>query len=161
MTIGRLNNVGSDPPSLTCRQPIVTSDESHRLLASNSDILIFSPYLAPKPCIRLKLNGQIKGLFLSQPTALPEGSTNSKPVQPSSQPALAVWIGEKQGAPASVALYPLDALLGKEALGEATVTRDMPPTTARKAFYKADKLQVKWNPAGTMVSVLGTAVYGC
>lgn len=34
-----------------------------------------------------------------------------------------------------------------------TETRDMPSTRARKAFYKADKLTVKWNNAGTMVRV--------
>jgi translation initiation factor 2A len=33
-----------------------------------------------------------------------------------------------------------------------TETRDLPSTTARKAFYKADKLSVKWNAAGTTVS---------
>lgn len=34
-----------------------------------------------------------------------------------------------------------------------TETRDMPSTTSRKAFYKADKLTVKWNNAGTMVRI--------
>lgn len=72
---------------------------------------------------------------------------------------MAIWIGEKKGAPASLGLWSLSSLMGKNALqangnGDIqTETRDMPPTTARKAFYKADKLTVKWNNAGTMVSI--------
>lgn len=77
-----------------------------------------------------------------------------------SEPAVAVWTGEKNGAPASVALYPLSSLLGSKGIkavngdgdGDDKVeTAGMPMTTARKAFYKADKLNVKWNAAGTMV----------
>ena len=91
-------------------------------------------------------------MYLSSPTALPEGTTSVKPVAPASEPAIAVWLGERKGAPASVALYTLSSLLPKSADGEKTETRDMPMTMARKAFYKADKLNVKWNAAGTMVS---------
>lgn len=115
--------------------------------------MIFTPPLAPRPATRLKIDGQIKGLFLSNPTELPEGSNSSKPIKANPSAALAVWVGEKKGAPATVALYPLTRLIGEgNADAEKTETRDMPATTARKAFYKADKLQVKWNNAGTMVS---------
>jgi translation initiation factor 2A len=69
---------------------------------------------------------------------------------------VAVWVGERKGAPASLALYTLASLLGNTKSVEGddykTESRDMPMTTARKAFYKADKLSVKWNNAGTMVS---------
>jgi translation initiation factor 2A len=93
---------------------------------------------------------------LSKPSELPEGTTSSKTAQPHSEPAIAVWVGEKKGAPATVALYPISALVGKAAAdADKTETRDMPTTTARKAFYKADKLQVKWNNAGTMVCSMG------
>lgn len=56
-----------------------------------------------------------------------------------------------------MALYQLSSLLGKSSGvvegDEKTETRDLPMSTARKAFYKADKLSVKWNPAGTMVGL--------
>jgi translation initiation factor 2A len=129
--------------------------------STQSDILFFTPPLVPRPNLRLKIDGTIRGLYLSKPASLPEGTTSVKPVKEASEPALAVWVGEKKGAPASVALYTLSSLLGKstksaEGGEEKTETRDMPMTTARKAFYKADKLSIKWNPAGTSV---GTTAY--
>ena len=137
---------------LMSRIPVITADESHLFRPTSSDLLIFTPALAPRPATRLKVDGQIKGLFLSTPQALPEGTSSSKPLQPHSEPAVAVWIGEKKGAPAIVSLYPISTLVGQSAPDADKIeTRDMPTTTARKAFYKADKLQVKWNNAGTMV----------
>jgi len=140
------------------REPLITADEAHLIRAGASDILIFSPPSAPRPTIRLRLDGQIRGLFLSSPAALPEGTTNAKPVAAAAGPAVAVWMGERKGAPASLALYTLASLLGNTQTPEGddykTESRDMPTTTARKAFYKADKLSVKWNNAGTMVSNL-------
>jgi translation initiation factor 2A len=65
---------------------------------------------------------------------------------------VAVWLGEKKGAPASVRLYPFSQLLGSVGNPEKTEHRDLPTALARKAFYKADKLSVKWNNSGTMVS---------
>jgi translation initiation factor 2A len=121
---------------------------------TSSDLMIFHPALAARPATRIKVDGQIKGLFLSTPKALPEGTSSVQAVKPHSEPALAVWVGEKKGAPATVSLYPISALVGQgQADADKTDTRDMPTTTARKAFYKADKLQVKWNNAGTMVSI--------
>lgn len=153
LMIGMLAATASRGYELIVRIPVITADESHLFRPTSSDLLIFTPALAPRPATRLKVDGQIKCLFLSTPQALPEGTTSSKPLQPHSEPAVAVWIGEKKGAPAIVSLYPISALVGQSAPdAEKTETRDMPTTTARKAFYKADKLQVKWNNAGTMVS---------
>ena len=135
-------------------EPIITQDEAHLLRPTASDILIFTPPLAPRPVTRLKLDSNVRGIFLSNPTQLPEGTSSAKPTRAASEPAVAVWIGERKGAPASLALYTLSSLLGSpkaQVDGEdyKTENRDMPITAARKAFYKADKLQVKWNPAGT------------
>nr|XP_019048990.1 translation initiation factor 2A [Kwoniella bestiolae CBS 10118]OCF27920.1 translation initiation factor 2A [Kwoniella bestiolae CBS 10118] len=115
-------------------EPIITSDESHLLRPQASDISIFSPPLSPKPIVRVRVEG---------------GVTSSKPIRPHQEPAVAIWIGEKKGAPASVSLYSLSSLLGK-------------------AFYKADKLHVKWNNAGTQalflaqsdVDATGKSYYG-
>ncbi|WVO14696.1 hypothetical protein L204_102334 [Cryptococcus depauperatus] len=131
-------------------EPIITANESHLFRTSLSDIAIFSPPFASRPSTRLKLEG-VRAVSISSPSALPEGSTNSRPVQPYAEPAVAVWVGEKKGAPASVGLWPLSALISDGETNEdsKTDTKDMPPTAARKAFYKADKLTFKWNNAGT------------
>lgn len=137
------------------REPVITPDESHLLRPTASDLLVYTPPLAPRPATRLKVDGQIRGLFVSNPSALPAGTTSAKPVKPASEPAVAVWVGERKGAPASLALYSLSSLVGTSPKGGddvQTETRDLPLTTARKAFYKADKLSVKWNAAGTTVS---------
>ncbi|ORY22695.1 eukaryotic translation initiation factor eIF2A-domain-containing protein [Naematelia encephala] len=150
-------------------EPIVTADESYLIRPGASDLSIFTPPLAPRPSTRLRVEGSIKGLFLSSPSALPAGTTSAKPVSPASEPALAVWLGERKGAPASVALYSLSSLIGKgNADADKPDVRDLPMTTARKAFYKADKLSVKWNAAGTMalflthtdVDATGKSYYG-
>ncbi|ODN77153.1 hypothetical protein L202_05681 [Cryptococcus amylolentus CBS 6039] len=152
-------------------EPIITADETYLFRPGPSDLAIFTPPFAPRPATRLKLDG-IRGVFISNPSALPEGSTNAKPIAPHTEPGVAIWVGEKKGAPASVGLWTLSALVGKGAAngdGEIkTETRDMPTTQARKAFYKADKLTVKWNNAGTMalflaqsdVDATGKSYYG-
>jgi translation initiation factor 2A len=138
---------------LNNREPIITPTESHRFVYTGSGLLVFSPPLAERPTIRLKSDGApVRGIFLSNPRAMPEGSSNAKPIPAHSEPAVAVWFGEKKGAPGGVRLFPLSQLLGaKPADTEVTETRDFPQALARKAFYKADKLNVKWNNAGTMV----------
>nr|XP_018266926.1 translation initiation factor 2A [Kwoniella dejecticola CBS 10117]OBR89084.1 translation initiation factor 2A [Kwoniella dejecticola CBS 10117] len=158
-------------------EPIITSDESHLIRAGASDIAVFQPPLAPRPISRVRVEG-VKGIFLSAPTSLAAGVTSSKPVHPHQEPAVAIWIGEKKGAPASISLYPLSSLLPKSSTATAngngtseeikTETKDLPNTVARKAFYKADKLNVKWNNAGTQalfmaqsdVDVTGKSYYG-
>ncbi|EJT52370.1 hypothetical protein A1Q1_04581 [Trichosporon asahii var. asahii CBS 2479] len=134
--------------------PVITPDEAHRFQPAGNDILIFSPPLAPRPATRLKNDGQIRGLFLSHPAELPEGCTSARSVRPYTEPAMAVWVGERKGAPANLALYPVSSLVGKPASADKTENREMPITVARKAFYKADKLNVKWNNAGTMALFL-------
>ncbi|KAK4686187.1 translation initiation factor 2A, partial [Tremellales sp. Uapishka_1] len=142
-----------DSPLTLPREPIITPTESHLIRATNSDLLIFSPALAPKPSIRLKVDGAIKGLFLSAPFKLANNTPPAVNAHP--EPALAVWIGERKGAPATVAIYTLSVLLGNGGKENGEVeTRDMPMTMARKSFYKADKLNVKWNNAGTMALFL-------
>jgi translation initiation factor 2A len=137
---------------LISRIPSIDLTETYRLLPTSSDLLIYSPPFAPRPSLRLKADAPIKGIFLSKPVALPEGTTSAKPAPANAEAAVAVWIGEKKGAPGSVRLYPISQLVGKLASdGEKTENRDLPVAVARKAFYKADKLTVKWNNAGTMV----------
>ncbi len=137
------------------REPIITATESHRLIPTGSDLLVFSPPLAPRPILRLKGDGApIRGVFISNPRALPEGTSNAKPITPNSEPAVAVWFGEKKGAPGGVRLFPLSQLTGpatERADDAQTENKEFPMSAARKAFYKADKLNVKWNNAGTMV----------
>ncbi|WWC66619.1 uncharacterized protein I206_100522 [Kwoniella pini CBS 10737] len=156
-------------------EPIITSTESHLIRSGASDIAVFSPPLASRPISRVRVEG-VKGIFLSAPTTLSAGVTSSKPVHPHQEPAVAIWIGEKKGAPASVSLYSLSSLLPKSPTSNGTVngdeikteTKDLPNTVARKAFYKADKLNVKWNNAGTQalfmaqsdVDVTGKSYYG-
>ncbi|KAG9124395.1 hypothetical protein FRC07_011779 [Ceratobasidium sp. 392] len=61
-------------------------------------------------------------------------------VSPGANAAVAVFIGEKKGAPATVRIYSLAALAGA--------------ATSQKTFYKADKATFKWNAAGTHVLLL-------
>jgi translation initiation factor 2A len=130
----------------------VTPDEAHLFRPAGNDILVFSPMLAPRPATRIKLDGQVRGVFISRPTQLSE--PHGKPLRQYPEAAVAIWVGERKGAPAYVSLYPVSSLVGKGAAnGDAdkTENRELPQTVARKAFYKADKLTVKWNNAGTMV----------
>lgn len=83
---------------------------------------------------------------------MPEGTSNARPIPAHSEPAVAVWFGEKKGAPGGVRLFPISQLVGAEVKdADSTENREFPQSLARKAFYKADKLNVKWNNAGTMV----------
>ncbi|KAG9016368.1 hypothetical protein FRB90_003118 [Tulasnella sp. 427] len=59
---------------------------------------------------------------------------------PGQYPALAVFVGERKGAPATVKVYNLAALSA--------------PPTCSKTFFKADKCTIKWNNLGTQVLVL-------
>ncbi|KAG8906244.1 hypothetical protein FRB99_007306 [Tulasnella sp. 403] len=68
-----------------------------------------------------------------------EGITAVAP-SPGQYPALAVFVSEKKGAPASVKIYSLLALSA--------------PPTCSKSFFKADKCVMKWNNLGTQILVL-------
>lgn len=59
---------------------------------------------------------------------------------PGQYPALAVFVAERKGAPASVKVYNLAALSASP--------------TCSKTFFKADKCSIKWNNLGTQVLVL-------
>lgn len=58
-----------------------------------------------------------------------------------SKPVVAVFCGEKKGAPASVRVFGLSSLIPSPETPPAPVSQ--------KTFFKADKIQMKWNKAGT------------
>ncbi|KDQ18700.1 hypothetical protein BOTBODRAFT_29077 [Botryobasidium botryosum FD-172 SS1] len=60
-------------------------------------------------------------------------------LSPGKNPSIAVFVGEKKGAPAIVRIYGLNNL--------------SLPHTCQKTFYKADRAQMKWNALGTQVLV--------
>ncbi|ORY90083.1 eukaryotic translation initiation factor eIF2A-domain-containing protein [Leucosporidium creatinivorum] len=62
-----------------------------------------------------------------------EGVTSCS-VSPGRNPAVALFVAEKKGAPASVKIHSLTSLSSM---------------SGSKTFYKADKIQMKWNKSGT------------
>ncbi|KAJ7500388.1 eukaryotic translation initiation factor eIF2A-domain-containing protein [Mycena galericulata] len=68
-----------------------------------------------------------------------EGAT-SVSLSPGLNPSVAVFVAEKQGAPASIRIYGLLSLNS--------------PPTCQKTFFKADRSQIKWNDLGTQVLLL-------
>lgn len=58
-----------------------------------------------------------------------------------SKPVVAVFCGEKKGAPASVRVYSLGSLIPSPP--------EPPAPVSQKTFFKADKIQMKWNRSGT------------
>jgi len=70
-----------------------------------------------------------------------EGST-SYSLSPGRNPCFAVFVAEKKGAPASVKIFSLSAF---SSAGTAT------QASSQKTFFKADKIQFKWNKIGTAV----------
>lgn len=81
----------------------------------------------PQPAQRLKIEG-IKGIWVGGPKEKGKGGEDG----------LAVWIGERKGAPGSLRLWGLGSLKVDE-------------PRAVKTFYKADKIVLKWNDDGSMV----------
>lgn len=71
-----------------------------------------------------------------------EGMTSYE-VGPGAKPSVAVFCGEKKGAPASVRIYPLASLVPEP--------QSAPAPVSQKMFFKADKIQMKWNTQGTAV----------
>ncbi|KAF9463413.1 eukaryotic translation initiation factor eIF2A-domain-containing protein [Collybia nuda] len=101
-----------------------TISESHAIRLVSSDIQVFHPADWSKGIAdKLKV----------------EGAT-SVSLSPGLNPSVAVFVGEKKGAPASIKIYGLLSLNG------------LP--TCQKSFYKADKAQIKWNTLGTQVLLL-------
>jgi uncharacterized protein with WD repeat len=113
----------------TIRQPSFPPSESHLIRVFNNEILLFAASsLTPKssPISRFKVEG-LKGIWVG-------GGSEGEGV--------AVFVGEKNGAPANMSLYSIQTLSGAS-----------PTATASKTFYKADKVVVKWNDAGSMVRI--------
>ena len=62
---------------------------------------------------------------------------------PGEKPSIAVFCGERKGAPASVRIFALSSLIP---------TPDTPPAPlSQKTFFKADKIQMKWNQSGSAI----------
>ncbi|KAH7340102.1 translation initiation factor eIF-2A [Rhizoctonia solani] len=99
-----------------------TADESQALRVVGQDVQVFSPADWDKGVVnKLRVEG-----------------VTSVSLSPAAQnPSIAVFIGEKKGAPATVRIYSLAALGGDP--------------TSQKTFFKADKAAFKWNAAGTHV----------
>ena len=67
-----------------------------------------------------------------------EGITSFS-VSPARNPCIATFVGEKKGAPASVKIFALSTLAS---------------ASTQKTFFKADKIQMKWNSNGTSLLCL-------
>ncbi|KZT37220.1 translation initiation factor eIF-2A [Sistotremastrum suecicum HHB10207 ss-3] len=101
-----------------------TSSESHAIRLVGPEIQVFEPADWEKGIVdKLRVEG-----------------CSSVTLSPGLNPSLAVFVGEKKGAPASVKIYGLLTLAS--------------PPTCQKTFYKADRTQIKWNNLGTQVLVL-------
>ncbi|KZO89756.1 translation initiation factor eIF-2A [Calocera viscosa TUFC12733] len=98
-----------------------TSSESHAVRQVGQEVQVFSPGDWSRGVVdKLRIEG-MKSVALS----------------PGPNPSIAVFIGEKKGAPASVRVYSMLTLAS--------------PPSSQKTFYKADRIVVKWNRLGTHV----------
>jgi translation initiation factor 2A len=101
-----------------------TSSESHAVRLSGPEVQIFNPADWSRGVVdKLRVEG-----------------VSTLSVSPGRNPAIAVFIGEKKGAPASIRIYLLQTLAA--------------PPTCQKTFYKADRIQIKWNALGTQALFL-------
>lgn len=99
-----------------------TANESQALRVVGQDVQVFNSAEWDKGVVdKLRVEG-VTSVSLSPATQ---------------DPTIAVFIGEKKGAPATVRIYSLASLNG--------------PPLCQKTFYKADKATFKWNAAGTHV----------
>ncbi|KAJ3769553.1 eukaryotic translation initiation factor eIF2A-domain-containing protein [Lentinula raphanica] len=74
-----------------------------------------------------------------------EGATKASVSPGLMNPAVAVFVGEKKGAPASIKVYALLSL---------SLSPTPPLPTCQKSFFKADRCTLKWNPLGTQLLLL-------
>jgi translation initiation factor 2A len=156
-------------------QPLVNDNETHVLRISGpSEISIFelaaevpdagsfSPetdiktiaeaYGLLSPVSKLRVDGpSIRSIWLS-PSKPSAANGTSTPVAPVSQgkEGVAIWTGEYKGAPANVSLYTLRDLI--DAVSSKGGSGPLPLTQARKNFFKGDKVLLKWNKTGNIVS---------
>lgn len=106
---------------------LFTESEDACLRMVTNELHVFDPKSIGKGLVgRLKLEG-----------------ITSYEIGPGPKPSVAVFCGEKQGAPASVRIYPLSSLIPEPASAPAPVSQ--------KTFFKADRVQMKWNVQGTGV----------
>ncbi|CBQ69187.1 conserved hypothetical protein [Sporisorium reilianum SRZ2] len=103
-----------------------TANEQYCVRQVSTELQIYEPrHIADKGVIgRLRLEG-----------------ITSFEVGPGDKPSIAVFCGEKKGAPASVRVYSLDSLIPSP--------ESAPAPVSQKTFFKADKIQIKWNKAGS------------
>jgi len=143
---------------------MVTDDESHMIrLSGPSEISIFA--LSPptslnplpaatddlksiaealglhSPVSKIRTDSTIRGLFVGPSKRFGTGQSDVDPLAG----GVGVWLGEYKGQPASVNLYTLRVLRD---VGNGS----LPVTQARKSFFKGDKVVLKWNKIGSMVS---------
>lgn len=103
-----------------------TANEQYCVRQVSTELQIYQPrHIADKGVIgRLRLEG-----------------ITSFEVGPGDKPSIAVFCGEKKGAPASVRVYSLASLIPSP--------ESAPAPLSQKTFFKADKIQIKWNKAGS------------
>ncbi|SNX83959.1 related to eukaryotic translation initiation factor [Melanopsichium pennsylvanicum] len=103
-----------------------TANEQYCVRQVSTELQIYEPrHIADKGVIgRLRLDG-----------------ITSFEVGPGDKPSIAVFCGEKKGAPASVRVYSLASLVPSP--------ENPPAPVSQKTFFKADKIQIKWNKAGS------------
>lgn len=106
--------------------PQFNTDETYLVRQVSTELQVFEPNA-------IKEKGVVGRLRLEGMTSYELGAGN--------KPVVAVFCGEKKGAPASVRVWPLTSLVPSP---EST-----PPHLSQKTFFKADKIQMKWNQAGT------------
>lgn len=157
-------------------QPLVNDHETHLLRISGpSEISIFElaseipdvdsfsaetdvktiaeAYGLFAPVSKLRVDGpSIRSLWLSPSKSTSSANGTSTPVAPISQgkEGVAIWTAEYKGAPANVSLYTLRELI--DAVGSKGGSGPLPMTQARKNFFKGDKVSLKWNKTGNIVS---------
>jgi len=101
-----------------------TISESHAIRFVSGEIQVFRPSMWSK--------GIVDKLKV-------EGASTIS-LSPGLNPSIAVFVAEKKGAPASIKIYGLNTLGSLPA--------------CQKSFFKADRVQIKWNTLGTQVLLL-------
>jgi translation initiation factor 2A len=103
-----------------------TTTESHAIRLVGQEVQVFRPTEWDKGVVdKLKVEGATKASL-----------------SPGLNPSVAVFFGEKKGAPASIKIYPL-----------TTLSSSATPS-CQKTFYKAERSTLKWNSLGTQLLLL-------
>lgn len=106
--------------------PQLNEEETYLVRQVSTELQVFEPNA-------VQAKGVVGRLRLEGMTSFELGA--------GSKPVVAVFCGEKKGAPASVRVYSLASLIPSPETPPAPVSQ--------KTFFKADKIQMKWNKAGT------------